>query len=64
MDLSGLPGEIGGMKKPFPERDCTKAGYFQSVLEAAGIPIIVRNRHLTMSGLTEIPIPDFSRLSV
>lgn len=47
------------MKELFRERDYTKVGYFESVLEAEGIPTIVRNKHLTMSGLTEIPIPEF-----
>ncbi|MBG7608823.1 MAG: DUF2007 domain-containing protein [Verrucomicrobia bacterium] len=47
------------MKELFRERDYTKVGYFQSVLEDAGIPTIVRNKHLTMSGLAEIPIPEF-----
>jgi hypothetical protein len=47
------------MKELFREWDYTKVGYFESVLEAEGIPVIVRNKHLTMSGLTEIPIPEF-----
>lgn len=47
------------MKELFREPDFTKVGYFQSVLEAEGIATIVRNKHLTMSGLTEIPIPEF-----
>lgn len=47
------------MKELFRERDFTKVGYFQSVLEAEGIATIVRNKHLTMSGLSEIPIPEF-----
>ncbi len=47
------------MKELFRERDYTKVGYFESVLEAEGIPCIVRNKHLTMSGITEIPIPEF-----
>ncbi len=47
------------MKELFREQDFTKVGYFQSVLEAEGIATIVRNKHLTMSGLSEIPIPEF-----
>ncbi len=47
------------MKELFRERDFTKVGYFQSVLETEGIATIVKNQHLTMSGLTEIPIPEF-----
>lgn len=47
------------MKELFREWDYTKVGYFESVLEAEGIATIIRNKHLTMSGLTEIPIPEF-----
>lgn len=50
---------VGCMKELFRERDFTKVGYFQSVLESEGIATIIRNKHLTMSGLTEIPIPEF-----
>ena len=63
MDGDGLVNTIGalssGMKELFRERDYTKVGYFQSVLEAEGIATIVKNKHLTMSGLSEIPIPEF-----
>ncbi|GEM_PF-425147 len=59
----GVDGETcalsSGMKELFREQDYTKVGYFQSVIEAEGIATIVRNKHLTMSGLTEIPIPEF-----
>lgn len=47
------------MKELFRERDFTKVGYYQSILEVHGIATIVRNKHLTMSGLSEIPIPEF-----
>lgn len=47
------------MKELFRERDFTRVGYYESVLESEGIATIVRNKHLTMSGLTEIPIPEF-----
>ncbi len=47
------------MKELFRERDFTKVGFFQSILESEGIATIVRNEHLTSSGLTEIPIPEF-----
>ena len=47
------------MKELFREKDFTRVGYYQSILEAAGIPTMVRNEHLAMSGLTEIPIPEF-----
>lgn len=53
------PCKIMRMKELFRERDFTKVGYYQSVLESEGIATIVRNKHLTMSGLTEIPIPEF-----
>jgi hypothetical protein len=62
-DGDGLVSNIGAlcsvMKELFRERDYTKVGYFQSVLEAEGIATIVKNKHLTMSGLSEIPIPEF-----
>ena len=45
------------MKELFRERDLTRVGYCQSILEAAGIPSVVRNE--TLTGLTEFPIPDF-----
>lgn len=47
------------MKELFRERDFTQVGYFQSILESHGIPTLMRNETLTMSGLTEFPIPDF-----
>lgn len=47
------------MRELFRERDFTKVGYYQSVLEAEGIATLVKNKHLTMSGLSEIPIPEF-----
>lgn len=59
MAFLGFVVDMFLMKELFRERDYTKVGYFQSVLEDAGIPSIVRNKHLTMSGLTEIPIPEF-----
>jgi hypothetical protein len=45
------------MKELFRERDLTQVGYCQSILEAEGIPTVIRNESLT--GLTEFPIPDF-----
>lgn len=46
------------MKELFRERDYTRVGYYQSILEAVGIPTHVRNRDLvTMT--TEVPIPEF-----
>ena len=47
------------MKELFRHRDHTIVGYYKSLLEAEGIPIMLRNEYLTMSGLTEIPITEF-----
>lgn len=47
------------MKELFREQDFTRVAFFQNVLEAKGIPTFIRNQHLTGSGLTEIPIPEF-----
>lgn len=47
------------MKELFREKDFTRVAYYQSLLEAEGIPTMIRNQHLAMSGLTEIPIPEF-----
>lgn len=46
------------MKELFRERDYTRVGYYQSVLEEAGIPTHVRNKDL-VGIMTEVPIPDF-----
>ena len=43
----------------FRHRDFTCVGYYQSILESEGIATHVRNQHLTMAGLSEIPIPEF-----
>ncbi len=47
------------MKELFRERDITRVSYYKAVLEGFGIPTMIRNEHLTMSGLSEIPIPEF-----
>ncbi|HEY6565044.1 MAG TPA: DUF2007 domain-containing protein [Pirellulaceae bacterium] len=47
------------MKELFRERDITLVAYYQSIVEAEGIATHIRNQHLTGSGLTEIPIPEF-----
>ncbi len=47
------------MKELFRERDITRVTYYQALLEEHGIPTMIRNEFLTMSGLTEIPIPEF-----
>lgn len=46
------------MKELFRERDYTRVGYFQSLLEAEGIPTFVRNEN-TVTFMTEVPIPEF-----
>lgn len=46
------------MKELFRERDYTRIGYYQSVLEEAGIPTHVRNKDL-VGLMTEVPIPEF-----
>lgn len=47
------------MKELFRERDITQIGYYQSILEGEGIRTHIKNESLTMSGLTEFPIPEF-----
>ena len=47
------------MKELFRDQDFTRVAFFQNFLEAEGIPTLIRNQHLTGSGLTEIPIPEF-----
>ena len=46
------------MKEIFRERDYTRVGFCQSILEEAGIATHVRNKDL-VGTLTEIPIPEF-----
>jgi len=47
------------MTELFRHHDFTCIGYFESVLESEGIDTFVRNKHLTMAGVSEIPIPEF-----
>lgn len=47
------------MKEIFRHHDHAKVGLLESVLTQEGIEIFLRNRNLTMSGLSEIPIPEF-----
>ncbi|NNC88343.1 MAG: DUF2007 domain-containing protein [Akkermansiaceae bacterium] len=47
------------MKELFRHRDHTLVSYYRGLLEAEGIPVIMRNEYLAMSGLTEIPITEF-----
>ncbi|MEO8615951.1 MAG: DUF2007 domain-containing protein [Luteolibacter sp.] len=44
------------MKELLREREFVRVGYFQSLLEAAGIPTFMRNENLSV---TEVSIPDF-----
>ena len=47
------------MKELFRERDFTRVGYFQSILESEGIQTLIRNEHLNTCGLADLPIPEF-----
>jgi len=47
------------MKELFREADITRVTFFKLLLEQEGIPTLIRNEYLTMSGLSEIPIPEF-----
>lgn len=47
------------MKELFREPDITRVSFFRMLLEEEGIPTIIRNEYLTMSGLSDIPIPEF-----
>lgn len=47
------------MKEIFRHRDPTVVHHYKTLLEVENIPIMVRNELLQMSGLTEIPIPEF-----
>jgi hypothetical protein len=47
------------VKELFRELEITRVSYFKGVLEANGIPTLIRNEYLTSAGLSEIPIPEF-----
>ena len=47
------------MKELFRERDPARVGFYQSLLEAEGIPTHVRNRDLATGMGTEVLIPEF-----
>ncbi len=47
------------MKEIFRHHDHAKVGLLESLLTQEGIEVFIRNRNLTMSGLSEIPIPEF-----
>lgn len=60
--LSEAPSLMIGfaqMKELFREVDLTIVGYMKSILESEGIATVIRNEHLCMAGLSEVPIPDF-----
>ena len=46
------------MKEIFRERDYTRVGYCQSILEDEGIATHVRNKDL-VGTMSEVPIPEF-----
>lgn len=46
------------MKELFREPDFTVVGHFQAILEGEGIRTLIRNEHIAMMGVTEVPIPD------
>lgn len=46
------------MKEIFRAHDHALVGYYKTVLEAKGIPIILRNEYAS-TGITEIPIVEF-----
>ncbi len=47
------------MKELYRHKDYSTVAYYKSILESEGIPIMLRNEHTTMAGLSEIPIPEF-----
>ena len=47
------------MKEIFRHKDFTTVSYYKTILEAEGISVMLRNESLQMTGLTEIPIPEF-----
>ena len=46
------------MKEIYRAHDVTKVCYYRDILEAAGIPTMIRNEHL-VHGVVEVPIPEF-----
>lgn len=47
------------MKELFRHHDHAKVGLIESLLVGEGIEVLMKNKELTMSGLSEIPIPEF-----
>lgn len=47
------------MKEIYRHHDHAKVGLLENLLKGEGIEVFLRNQNLTMSGLSEIPIPEF-----
>lgn len=47
------------MKELYRHHDHAKVGLLESILKQEGIQVFLRNRNLTMTGLSEVPIPEF-----
>lgn len=47
------------MREIYRHKEFSTVAYYKSILEAEGIAVMLRNESLQMSGLSEIPIPEF-----
>ena len=47
------------MKEIYRHHEMINVANLRDILQAAEIPCIIRNESLAMSGITEIPIPEF-----
>ena len=47
------------MKELFREADSAIVGHMKSILDNEGIATVIRNEHLYMAALSEVPIPEF-----
>ena len=47
------------MKELFRDQDIIKVSFYKQLLDDEDIPCLIRNEHLQVSGLAEIPIPEF-----
>ena len=47
------------MRELYRHKEFSTVAYYKSLLEAEGISVLLRNETLQMSGLSEIPIPEF-----
>ena len=54
-----LDNKKKSMKELYRHKDHSTVAYYKSILESEGIPVMLRNEHTTMAGLSEIPIPEF-----